>query len=68
VDAVVRETGLARSTVPGYLAEFIARKKPKDITAWVDEATYQRVAAACRVTLGDQVPCDVIRLVVAHVK
>ena len=68
---------LARSTVSDYLAQYILAEKPADISAWVADDVYQEVAAAARevgteklkpiyLALGEQVPYDDIRLVLAH--
>ncbi len=68
---------LATSTVVGHLADWIRLEKPTSIETWVSEPTYQRVAQAARqvgmerlkpiyLALGEAVPYDAIRLVVAH--
>jgi ATP-dependent DNA helicase RecQ len=67
----------APSTTTGYLEEFIIAHRPQAVSAWVDDATYQRVREA----MGDeqrlkpifdkldgQVPFEIIRLVSAHQK
>ncbi len=77
VEEVMAATGRTRSTVVGYLAEFLADEKPTSISNWVDDATYQRVVEAREETgpgpikpvyehLGQEVPYEVIRLVLAH--
>jgi ATP-dependent DNA helicase RecQ len=77
IEDACHQANLARGTVMSYLAEFIALEKPATIDAWVDAATYQRVAAAAHqvgadrlkpifLALDEQVPYDAIRLVVAH--
>ncbi len=77
VDEVARRTGRSPSTVLEYLAEWIREAKPAAIDAWVAPAVYQRVASAARlvglerlkpifIALGEQVPYETIRLVVAH--
>ena len=69
----------ARSTVAGYLAEFIAEEKPASISPWVADAVYRQVAEAAmsqgerRLTpiferLDGRVPYDTIRLVMAHLE
>ena len=40
------EMGRARSTVYGYLAEYVQDVRPESIAAWVDDETYAKVAAA----------------------
>ncbi len=77
LNEVVRQTGRSPSTVVEYLAEWIREEKPATIDAWVAPTLYQRVAAAARlvgldrlkpifIALGEQVPYETIRLVVAH--
>ncbi len=79
VEHVAQAIGRARSTVVGYLAEYIAEQRPERIDAWVDEPTYRRVAAAAASSedgrlkplfdqLAGEVPYDMIRLVVAHLQ
>jgi ATP-dependent DNA helicase RecQ len=77
VEKVMEKTGLARSTVTEYLAGFVQVEKPASLEAWVDEVTYQRVREALRqvgsdrlkpifLALGEKVPYEQIRLVIAH--
>jgi ATP-dependent DNA helicase RecQ len=77
VEGVMQRTGLARSTVCDYLTAFVKLERPESVAAWVDEATYQRVAEAARqvgverlkpifLALNEKVPYDAIRLVLAH--
>lgn len=77
VEEVMQHTGRAASTVYGYLAEHIQTARPDDISAWVDDATYQRVADAARDAttpglrpifdkLEGQVSFEAIRLVMTH--
>jgi ATP-dependent DNA helicase RecQ len=77
LDDVAVATGRAPGTIGGYLAEFIAERRPPDISAWVSEAAYQRVLDAARETdsgalkpifehLNGQVSYDKIRAVLAH--
>jgi ATP-dependent DNA helicase RecQ len=77
IEDVMHQTGRARTTVMDYLGEYIREEKPRAITAWVPEAIYQRVVTAARrvgierlkpifLELGEQVPYDEIRLVLAH--
>jgi ATP-dependent DNA helicase RecQ len=67
----------ARATVMEYLADFIAVEKPASIAAWVPESNAKRIEEAYRrlntsrlkplfMELGEHVPYDQIRLVVAH--
>jgi ATP-dependent DNA helicase RecQ len=77
VEDVMHQLNLARSTILDYLAKFIQVDKPRSICPWIDEDLYQRIAGAARqvgterlkpifLALGQEVPYEVIRLVVAH--
>jgi ATP-dependent DNA helicase RecQ len=77
LDDVARQTGLKRNTVLDHLVDYIRLERPASIGAWVEEAAYRRIAAAARengtdsprplfLALGEKVPYDDIRLVVAH--
>lgn len=77
IDEVIAATGRARSTVCGYLADFIAAERPRSIEAWIDDATYQRVVEGMEAVgggsfkdvfehLGGEVSYDQIRWVWAH--
>jgi ATP-dependent DNA helicase RecQ len=77
VEDVMHQMGRARSTVLDYLCEFIRAERPASVAAWIQPDVYQRVAAAARqvgterlkpifIALGEQVPYDEIRVVVAH--
>jgi ATP-dependent DNA helicase RecQ len=77
VDEVAQQTGLARSTLFGYLCEYIQQEKPASIEAWVSAEVYAAVAGAARrvdterlkpifIALGERVSYDDIRLVVTH--
>ena len=79
IDDVKHKTGAPRSTIAGYLAEFIVEEKPVSIKRWVPADVYQKVLAAAadspdrRLTpiferLDAQIPYDTIRLVLAHVE
>jgi ATP-dependent DNA helicase RecQ len=79
VEAVMQKLNYQRSTVLGYLADYIRSEKPASIETWVSLAVYQRVHDAARqvgterlkpiyLALGEQVPYDEIRLVVAHLQ
>jgi ATP-dependent DNA helicase RecQ len=79
VGTVVQQTQRAASTVVQYLEQYIREEKPSSIEAWVPPQTYARVAQAAKsvgaerlkpifLELGEQVPYDVIRLVVEHLR
>jgi ATP-dependent DNA helicase RecQ len=79
IEEVMSYTGRARSTVTQYLTEFVAAGRCQEIDAWVDRATYVRVAAAATASesarikplhekLGGAVSYDDIRLVMAHLR
>jgi ATP-dependent DNA helicase RecQ len=74
---VMHQMKLARSTISDYLAQYIQTERPAEISTWVADDVYQEVAAAAREVgteklkpiyqaLGEQVPYDDIRLVLAH--
>lgn len=44
VPEVAEAIGRAESTTWGYLGEYIAQERPESVAAWVDDATYARVA------------------------
>ncbi|MBM4068840.1 MAG: DNA helicase RecQ [Planctomycetes bacterium] len=77
VEDVMHQTTRARSTVMGWLADFIRREHPASISAWVSDDVYARVAAAAKQVgmerlkpifeaLEGKIPYDEIRLVVSH--
>jgi ATP-dependent DNA helicase RecQ len=77
IDDVIHWTGRAKSTVIGYLAEFIRQERPASIDTWVQKTRYEQIAGAARrvgsdrlkpiyVALGEKVPYEDIRLVLAH--
>jgi ATP-dependent DNA helicase RecQ len=79
VDDVKHKLNRARSTIAGYLAEFIADEKPPRIKCWVADSVYRSVAQAAagaedaRLSpifqkLDGRVPFDTIRLVLAHMQ
>jgi len=79
IEQVAHQTGRARSTVCSYLADFITQERPDSIATWVSESTYQKVATAREdvntdqlrplfEALGEAVPYDAIRLVIAHLQ
>lgn len=76
---VMGETGLARSTLTEYLAEWIQQEAPASVAAWVADDVYVEIAAAARELgteklkpiydlLNQQVSYDQIRIVVAHLQ
>jgi len=77
MDDVIHYTGRAKSTVVEYLTEFIRQERPASIATWVSKTLYDQIAGAARrvgsdrlkpiyVALGEKVPYDDIRLVLAH--
>jgi ATP-dependent DNA helicase RecQ len=77
LDEVARQTGRAASTVQGYLEQFVRAEKPRSVAAWVPDTVYARVQAAARhfgtdklkpifLALGETVPYEQIRVVLAH--
>jgi ATP-dependent DNA helicase RecQ len=79
VEDVMHQLNRSRSTVMDYLRDFILSEKPATIACWVADDTYQRVLAAARqvgterlkpifLVLGEKVPYDDIRLVLAHLE
>jgi ATP-dependent DNA helicase RecQ len=79
LEDVMHQTGRARATILDYLCEFVREERPRSLAMWLPAERYQRVAAAARqvgtqrlkpifIALGEQVPYDEIRLVVAHLE
>jgi ATP-dependent DNA helicase RecQ len=77
LDEVARQTGRERSTLYGYLEEYLRAERPASIAPWIAEGLYQRIAAAARrvgldrlkpiyLALGEKVSYDDIRIVRAH--
>jgi ATP-dependent DNA helicase RecQ len=77
IEDVMHQTGKARATVYDYLADFVREEKPASLAPWIDQPMQERVALAIRkvgsdrlkpifLALGEAVPYDAIRLVVAH--
>jgi ATP-dependent DNA helicase RecQ len=73
---VAHQTGLTRSTVTEYLAEFVRAERPASILQWVPEAVCERVAVAAAIhgtarlkpvflELNEEVSYDAIRVVFA---
>ena len=61
------------------LESFVGERRPRNVSRWVDAATYARVSEALRATdssalrpvferLGGQVPYEVIRVVARHLE
>jgi ATP-dependent DNA helicase RecQ len=79
IDRIAQAIGRARSTTLGYLADYIAQRRPERIDAWVDGPTHRRVAAAAATSedgrlkplfdqLGGEVPYEMLRLIVTHLQ
>ncbi len=77
IEDVMHQSGRSYSTVMDYLADFIRQEKPQDISEWVANDVYAQVAAEAKkvgldrlkpifVALGEKIPYDQIRLVVAY--
>jgi ATP-dependent DNA helicase RecQ len=76
VERVQQSTSRARSTVMRYLVEFIEQEGISDGSPWIDDATLERIRAACRAAgvatlrpifdaLGGAVSYDEIRIAMA---
>jgi ATP-dependent DNA helicase RecQ len=74
---VAERTGRAERTVRRYLCDFIRQERPASVAAWVSGDLYERIADAAHqvgtqrlkpifIALGEQVPYDVIQVVVTH--
>jgi len=72
VEDAMKQMDLKRSTIQGYLEEYIRAERPGSISKWVPDALYQRIAAAARqvgterlrpifIALGEKVAYDDIR-------
>lgn len=79
VDDVAAATGRARSTIGNYLAEWIVKARPADVSRWVSEADYRRVREAASGiegrsmkpvfdALNGEVGYEEIRIVIAHIE
>jgi ATP-dependent DNA helicase RecQ len=77
IEKVVEKTEWSQTRVNGFLCDFINETRPASIATWVPEDVVQRVTAVARrvgverlkpifVALGEQIPYDDIRLVLAH--
>ncbi len=73
----MHQTSRSRATVLDYLVEYVKQEKPASIAAWVNDHVQERVVMAARrvgverlkpiyILLGEQVPYDDIRVVLAH--
>jgi len=77
IEEVMALTARARSTISGYLADFIVTERPRSIDAWIPREQYDTIAPAVE-RLGTErlkpiyeefegrISYDDIRLVVAH--
>ncbi|MDQ7014675.1 MAG: DNA helicase RecQ [Planctomycetota bacterium] len=63
VEAVAVTQGLQPRTITTHLAEWIASRKPESIAPWIDQPTYDRVAAA-----AGQVGTDFLKPVFEHLE
>ncbi|MCI0631030.1 MAG: DNA helicase RecQ [Phycisphaerales bacterium] len=79
ISEVAQKFGVSDSTAIKYLCEHITACKPRSVSAWVDDSTYRRIAAAATKSedgrlkpifeaLNGEVPYDKIRIVVAHLQ
>jgi ATP-dependent DNA helicase RecQ len=79
IEEVMQLMTYKRGTVLEYLTDYIRSEKPASIETWVQPPLYQRIQDAARqvgmerlkpiyLALGEQVPYDEIRLVVAHLQ
>jgi ATP-dependent DNA helicase RecQ len=79
LDAMAAACGRVRSTVEGYLTEWLAEAPPADLRAWVDAATEARIRAVLHVSpegrlkplfeaLGGEVDYATIRIVLAWLR
>jgi ATP-dependent DNA helicase RecQ len=77
LEQVATATGRSQATVCDYLCDFIRQERPAKVSAWVADAIYERIVAAARqvgtqrlkpifILLGEHVPYDDIRIVLAH--
>jgi ATP-dependent DNA helicase RecQ len=79
VEEVMQQMSLSRTTIVEYLTLFIREERPASLRPWISDDLYQRIAEAVRrvgterlkpifLALGETVPYDDIRLVVAHLE
>jgi ATP-dependent DNA helicase RecQ len=79
VEDVMHQTGVARSTASDYLAEFVDRYRPADVSVWLPNEVLARVKDAVKEVgderlkpifekLNGEVPYDQIRIAVAFLR
>jgi len=77
LDTIIKWLGLARSTVCGYLCDYIRLDRPASIASWIPEKRYQPIANVWQQIGGErlapifealhgQYAYDEIRLVITH--
>jgi ATP-dependent DNA helicase RecQ len=77
VEDVIHQTNRSHGKIMDFLADYIRQEDVADISPWVSAETYTEIAAVVKqvgvdrlkpifVALGEKIPYDVIRLVVAH--
>ncbi|MBL8793753.1 MAG: DNA helicase RecQ [Planctomycetia bacterium] len=77
IEQVAEQTEWTPKRVSGFLCDYIASARPASLAPWLPDDVVQRVTAAARrvgverlkpiyVALGEQIPYDDIRLVLAH--
>ncbi|HEV3237852.1 MAG TPA: RQC domain-containing protein, partial [Gemmataceae bacterium] len=77
LEDVMHQVNKSRGTVTDYLCDFIRTERPASLKAWLQEDIYQRVKSVALqegmerlkpiyLALGESVPYDQIRLVLAH--
>jgi ATP-dependent DNA helicase RecQ len=76
---VIEQLAVTAGTATKYLCQYIEDHRPRDVSRWVDDATYRRIAEASKKSpdgrlkpifeeLGGTVPYDTIRVVIAHLQ
>ena len=79
IDDVILQTKMARSTVSGYLYDFVLAEKPASIFHWVPEDVCERIAAAADIhgtarlkpvflEMNEEVSYDHIKVVFAYLQ
>lgn len=79
LEEAAAQLGRTVSTVSNYLCVWIEQRRPRDVRAWVDDATYERVMEAAKAVgeerlapiyekLGGRVQYPIIRVVVTHAR
>jgi ATP-dependent DNA helicase RecQ len=77
VEDVIHQTNRSHGKIMDFLADYIRQEDVADISPWVPAEMYTEIAVAVKqvgmdrlkpifVALGEKIPYDVIRLVVAH--